>query len=151
MISLKKYAVVLMFSLVSSTLYAAEMFTLKQSTYSVNETLDRLEAVLKKKGITVFARVNHTAGAEKVGLKMPETQLLIFGNPKMGTPLMNENILMALELPMKALSWKDENGQVWLAYLNPSEYQRRHNIKNEKLINKMKQALNGVTNKALAH
>jgi len=128
---------------------AAEKFIVKKSSYSVTETLDRLEAVIKKKGITVFTRVDHAKGAGKAGLNMRDTQLLIFGNPKMGTPLMNENILMGLDLPMKALAYKDDKGQVWLAYLNPAELQRRHDIKNQKIINKMTNALNGLTNAAL--
>lgn len=131
------------------TLQAADAYILKKSPYSVNETLDRLEVVLKKKDITVFARVDHKAGAGKVGLAMQPTQLLIFGNPKMGTPLMNENRLMGLDLPMKALAYKDAAAQVWLAYLNPAELQQRHNIKNQTVINKMTQALNGLTSKAL--
>jgi uncharacterized protein (DUF302 family) len=133
----------------SFSLQAADAYMMKKSPYSVDETLDRLEAVLKKKGITVFARVDHKAGANKVGIDMQPTQLLIFGNPKMGTPLMNENRLMGLDLPMKALAWRDDKSQVWLAYLNPAELQQRHNIKNQKIINKMTQALNGLTNKAL--
>jgi len=135
----------------SLTLQAADAYVLKKSAYSVDETLNRLEAVLKKKGITIFARVDHKAGAKNVGLAMQPTQLLIFGNPKMGTPLMNESRLMGLDLPMKALAYQDDAAQVWLAYLNPDELQQRHNIKNQKIINKMKQALNGLTNKALGN
>ncbi len=82
---------------------------------------------------------------------MLDAQLLIFGNPKMGTPLMNENILMGLDLPMKVLSWKDEKNQVWLAYVKPSELKRRNKmINSEELFNKMQQALDGVTNKAIS-
>jgi len=135
----------------SFSLQAGDAYIVQKSPYSVDETLNRLEAVLKKKGITVFARVDHKAGADKVGQVMLPTQLLIFGNPKMGTPLMNENHLMGLDLPMKALAWKDDSSQVWLGYLNPDELQQRHNIKNQKIINKMKQALNGLTNKALGN
>lgn len=131
------------------TLQAADAYVMKKSPYSVDETLNRLEVVLKKKGITVFARVDHKAGADKVGLNLQPMQLLIFGNPKMGTPLMNENPLMGLDLPMKALAWRDDNSQVWLAYLNPAELQQRHRIKNQKIINKMTLALNGLTDKAL--
>jgi len=133
----------------SLTLQAADTYIMKKGPYGVGETLDRLEAVLKKKGITLFARVDHMAGANKVGLAMQPTQLLIFGNPKMGTPLMNENPFMGLDLPMKAMAWEDRDSQVWLAYLNPDELQRRHNIKYKTIINKMKQALDGFTNKAL--
>lgn len=126
-----------------------ERFMVKKSQYSVTKTLDRLETILKQKGITIFARVNHAEGARRVGLKMPETQLLIFGNPKMGTPLMNEQILMGLDLPMKVLCWKDKNNQTWLAYTKASELQARHGLKNQALLDKMSHALNAMTNKAL--
>jgi len=142
-------AICAVFLLCFSFISQADTYIVKKSSYSVDETLNRLEAVLKKKGITVFARVDHKSGADKVGISMRPTQLLIFGNPKMGTPLMNENRLMGLDLPMKALAWKDEVSQVWLGYLNPDKLQQRHNIKNKKIINKMKQALDGLTNKAL--
>lgn len=133
----------------SATVHASNEYIQKKSHYGVSETLDRLEAVLRKKGITIFVRVDHAAGARKVGLQMTDTQLLIFGNPKMGTPLMNEQRLMGLDLPMKALAWKDDNNQTWLAYTKPSELQSRHDIKNQKIINKMKNALDAMTNKAL--
>ncbi|VAW66492.1 hypothetical protein MNBD_GAMMA10-1950 [hydrothermal vent metagenome] len=148
-----KLAAVLVLTLVGTIAHASDMLTIKESTYGVAETIDRVEAILKKKGITVFARVDHKAGAVKAGINMQgEAQLLIFGNPNFGTPLMNENILIGLDLPMKVLSWKDEKGKVWLAYVNPAELKKRHQMtKNEIFFNKMKKALNAVTNKALAH
>jgi len=149
MMTLKKIVFTLFILSLSVPIYAADKYTLKKSSFSVSETLDRLETVLKKKGITIFVRIDHAAGAEQVGLKMTDTQLLIFGNPKMGTPLMNEQRLMGLDLPMKALAWKDDNNQVWLAYTNPSELQQRHGIKNQTIIDKMTSALDGLTNKAL--
>ncbi len=96
----------------------------KPSKYSVPETLDRLEAVLRGKGITIFARVDHSGEAEKVGLKMPPTQLLIFGNPKGGTPAMLAAPTSAIDLPLKALAWQDGDGKVWLSY-NDVEYLKR--------------------------
>ena len=129
---------------------AAENYVNKKSPYSVDITLDRLENVLKKKGITIFTRVDHAAGAKRAGIPMNDTRLLIFGNPKMGSPLMNENIMMALDLPMKALAWKDSQGQVWLSYLKPAVLQQRHGLKNQAIINKMTGALNALTDKAVA-
>ncbi|VAW61639.1 hypothetical protein MNBD_GAMMA09-3846 [hydrothermal vent metagenome] len=147
-----KLTAVLILSFISSALFASDQYTQKKSPYSVSKTIDRIESVLKKKGITVFARVDHKAGANKAGLKMTDAQLLIFGNPKLGTPLMNENILMGIELPMKVLSWKDKNDQVWLAYVNPAELKRRNKmIKNDVFFNKMEKALEAVTNKAISH
>ena len=87
-----------------------------KSSHTVSETIDKLEDVLNKKGMTIFKRVNHSAGAEKAGLTLRPTELLIFGNPKVGTPLMLCSQTAALDLPQKALAYEDESGQVWLAY-----------------------------------
>lgn len=129
---------------------AADETINKKSPYSVAKTLDRLENIVKKKGITVFARVDHGAGAKKVGKELHASELLIFGNPKMGSPLMQEAPMMGLELPMKALTWKDASGQVWLSYLKPVILQQRHQLKNSAIINKMTQALDAMTSQAVA-
>ncbi|MCK5262957.1 MAG: DUF302 domain-containing protein [Gammaproteobacteria bacterium] len=99
-----------------------------KSHYSAKVTIDNLEKVLKKKGMTIFSRINHTAGAEKAGLQLRPTELLIFGNPKVGTPLMHCAQTAALDLPQKALAYEDENGQVWLAYNDPAYMANRHKI-----------------------
>jgi len=130
---------------------ASEQYTVKQSRYSVGESLDRLESILKEKGVIIFSRIFHSLGAKKAGIPMRPTQLLIFGKPKVGSPLINENPLVALDLPMKVLAWQDEKGQTWLAYLNPSELQKRHNIRNNVHLEKMKKALNTLTNQALGN
>ena len=96
------------------------------SPYSVPETLSRLQSILKEKGLTVFALIDHSGEAEKVGLKMQPTQLLIFGSPKGGTPLMVAAPRLAIDLPLKALAWQDEHGQVWLSYNSPEYLQQRH-------------------------
>ena len=142
---------VVLLILISPFAHASEEHTVKQSRYSVGETLDRLERVLKEKGVIIFSRIYHSVGAKGVGIAMRPTQLLIFGKPVVGSPLINENPLVALDLPMKVLAWQDEKGQTWLAYLNPSELQKRHNIQNNELINKMNNALNNLTNKALGY
>jgi len=100
----------------------------KPSKYSVPETLQRLEAILTAKGIRVFARIDHSGEAEKAGLKMPPTQLLIFGNPKGGTPVMLAAPTAAIDLPLKALAWQDASGQVWLSYNDPAYIQRRYGL-----------------------
>ena len=105
------------------------------SRYSVPETLERLEAILKEKGITVFALVDHSGEAEKSGLKMRPTQLLIFGSPKSGTPLMVAAPRLAIDLPLKALAWQDEQGQVWLSYNSPEYLQQRHGFPTELMRN----------------
>ncbi len=118
-------------TLVSTNTFSADsngMIKIK-SNHSVSETIDKLEAVLNKKGMTIFKRVDHAAGAEKAGLKLRPTELLIFGNPKVGTPLMLCSQTTALDLPQKALAYKDGNGQVWLAYNDPAYMAQRHGIK----------------------
>lgn len=105
------------------------------SRYSVSETLARLQALLKEKGITVFALIDHSGEAEKAGLTMRPTQLLVFGSPKGGTPLMVAAPRLAIDLPLKALAWQDEQGKVWLSY-NTSEYlQERHGFPAELMKN----------------
>lgn len=99
-----------------------------RSRYPVPETLARLEEILKEKGITVFALIDHSGEAEKAGLKMRPTQLLVFGSPKAGTPLMVAAPRLAIDLPLKALAWQDEKGQVWLSYNAPEYLQQRHGI-----------------------
>ena len=98
------------------------------SPYSVASTLQRLESVITTKGLTIFARIDHSGEAAKVGLKMPPTELLIFGSPKSGTPLMIASPTLALDLPLKALVWQDVDGAAWLSYNAPEYLQQRHNI-----------------------
>lgn len=96
------------------------------SKHDVAGTADRLEAVLQEKGMTVFARIDHAAGAQKAGKTLPPTELLIFGNPKVGTPLMQCSRSVAIDLPQKALIWADDNGKVWLTYNDPGYLAQRH-------------------------
>lgn len=103
------------------------------SPYPVPETLDRLEAILHAKSITVFARIDHSGEAEKVGLTMPPTQLLIFGNPKGGTPIMVAAPLAAIDLPLKALAWQDAEGKVWVSINDPRYLQGRYDLSEELL------------------
>jgi len=98
------------------------------SPYSVPETLDRLESLLHAKNIKVFTRIDHSGEAEKVGLHMPPTQLLIFGSPKGGTPIMLAAPLSAIDLPLKALAWQDAEGKVWLSYNDPQLLKTRHSL-----------------------
>jgi uncharacterized protein (DUF302 family) len=112
----------------SATLAGDDGIVSRPSRHSVPETLDRLEAVVKAKGVTVFARIDHSGEARKVGLAMRPTQLLIFGNPKAGTALMNAAPSVAIDLPLKALAWEDESGQVWLSFNSPAYLQRRHGL-----------------------
>ncbi len=99
-----------------------------KSSHDVKTTADRLEAVLKEKGMTVFLRVNHSEGARNVGKQLRPTELVIFGNPKVGAPLMQCDQTIGIDLPQKALIWQDENGQVWLTYNDPRYLAKRHGI-----------------------
>jgi uncharacterized protein (DUF302 family) len=103
----------------------------KPSKYSVQETLHRLETILTAKGIKIFALVDHSGEAEKAGLKMLPTQLLIFGNPKGGTPVMLAAPTSAIDLPWKALAWQDAAGQVWLSYNDAAYIQRRFGLSDD--------------------
>src|SRR5688572_7458908 len=94
--------------------FAADELTTKLSKYSVKETVDRLTAALKDKGITPVARVDHAAAAKGAGLELRPTEVLLFGNPKLGTPLMQANRRVAIDLPMKVLVWEDDAGKVWI-------------------------------------
>ena len=103
------------------------------SPYSVPETLDRLESLLQAKNIKVFTRIDHSGEAEKVGLHMPPTQLLIFGGPKGGTPIMQASPLSAIDLPLKALVWQDTEGKIWLSYNDPQLLKTRHSVPDDLL------------------
>jgi uncharacterized protein (DUF302 family)/uncharacterized membrane protein YidH (DUF202 family) len=122
-----------------SAVHKEELFSMKSgdgiisktSKHSVSETLDRMEASLREKGVKVFARVDHSGEAEKVGLKMPPTQVLIFGNPKAGTPAMLAAPTTAIDLPLKALAWQDSDGKVWLSYNDVAYLKRRFGLSDD--------------------
>lgn len=98
------------------------------SRFSVSETLDRLTTALTGAGLRVFARIDHASGAEEVGLKLRPTELLIFGHPKGGTPLMQDKQTAGIDLPVKALAWEDEEGRVWLTYNEAAWLATRHGL-----------------------
>jgi uncharacterized protein (DUF302 family)/uncharacterized membrane protein YidH (DUF202 family) len=105
------------------------------SNHSVDETVEKLKGILQAKGVTLFTLVDHSGEAEKVGLKMRPTKLLIFGNPKGGTPIMLAAPSAAIDLPLKILVWEDAQGKVWASYNSPSYLQQRHGISQELLPN----------------
>jgi uncharacterized protein (DUF302 family) len=107
---------------------ASEGLIKVKSAHSVQDTVDKLESVLKSKGMNVFGKVNHAEGAKKAGLELKPTQVVIFGNPKVGTPLMQCARSVAIDLPQKALVWEDDDGQVWLGYNDPAHLAARHSI-----------------------
>ena len=120
-----------------------------KSSYSVKKTADRLESILSEKGMTVFIRINHAEGASKVGKKLRPTELIIFGNPKVGTPLMQCSQTVAIDLPQKALIYEDEAGQVWLTYNDPKYLATRHGISEcAEVLKKIENALRNFANAA---
>lgn len=104
----------------------------KKSRFSPEETIARLEAAIREKGIAIFAKVDHSGGAAGVGMPLRFTQLLIFGNPKAGTPLMQSNQTIGIDLPLKFLVWQDKSGDVWVSYDDPAYLAARHEIADRK-------------------
>ncbi len=107
----------------------------KPSNHSVVQTVETLKNILQSKGVTLFAQVDHSGEAEKVGMKMRPTKLLIFGSPKAGTPLMLAAPSIAIDLPLKILVWEDRQGKVWVSYNSPNYLKERHGLPQELLQN----------------
>ena len=130
---------------------AGEGMVSVKSAHSVSTTADRLEKVLEAKGMKVFARVDHAAGAASVGQSLPPTELVIFGNPKVGTQLMLCSPSVAIDLPMKALIWEDGNGDTWIAYNDPAFLKLRHDTQGcDAVLERVAGALNAFATKAAA-
>ena len=129
---------------------AAQGLVTIQSSYGPKDTMDRLEAEVKAKGMTVFARIDHAAGAAEAGLPMRPTEVLIFGNAKGGTPLMQSVQTIGIDLPMKALVWQDEAGKTWLSYNDPAWLAQRHGLQSETAaaVGMMSKALDAVAKAA---
>lgn len=116
-----------------------------QSTFNVQETADRMERILKEKGMTLFNRIKHSEGAGKIGIKLRDTELIIFGNPKVGSPLMKCQQSVAIDLPQKALIWEDDKSKVWISYNDPKYLAKRHNmIGCDNILSKIEKALAGI-------
>lgn len=140
--ALKILAVPVLAMAIGSVAQAAEGLITVKSNHSVTATADKLEAVLSDKGMKIMNRINHAAGAEAAGLELRPTELVIFGNPKVGTPLMQCAQSVAIDLPQKALIWEDANGDVWLGYNDPQYLKSRHGIEGcDDVLNKVSGAL----------
>ncbi|NJO34041.1 MAG: DUF302 domain-containing protein [Rhodospirillales bacterium] len=123
--------------------------TTKPSKYAVKETVDRLTAALKEKGITPVARIDHAAAAKTAGLELKPTEVLLFGNPKLGTPLMQTNRHVAIDLPMRVLVWEDDAGKVWIGYTPPSTLKARYKLDGrDDILQTLAGALDAFTNAA---
>lgn len=144
-------SILILILLYSSVALATDGLITKKSAHTVAVTIDRLENLLKKKGITIVTRWSHNKGAEKVGIPLRPTELLIFGNPKLGTHFFTSNQTAGIDLPLKAIAWEDEKGNVWLSYNDPAYIAKRHNINDRDEIKaKMTAALDGLTSAAVA-
>jgi uncharacterized protein (DUF302 family) len=127
---------------------AADGLAAVKSPHSVKDTVDRLEAAAKARGLVVFLRVDHAAGAQKIGRTFRPTELLVFGNPQGGTPLMECAQSVGIDLPLKALAWQDASGQVWLGYNEPQFLAARHGASNCAAVPNLNKALEGLVAEA---
>lgn len=134
----------------ATIVHASNGLITQKSTHNVTATADKLVSILNKKGMTVFARINHTEGAKKVGKTLRPTELVIFGNPKVGTPLMLCSQSVAIDLPQKALIWEDKAGDTWLSYNDPNYLNTRHDLKDcGPVLEKVTGALKKITQAAI--
>ena len=136
------FHIIAIFFIVSTAVAGNGLISVK-SSHDVKVTADRLENILNQKGMNVFIRINHAAGAAKAGKELRPTELIVFGNPKVGTPLMQCSQSVAIDLPQKALIWQDDKGLVWLTYNDPEYLSVRHGLKGcSEVIKKVQKALN---------
>lgn len=140
----------LAFFATASTASAADGLIEVKSPRSVKETMNRLEEIVKQRGLIVFARIDHAAGAAKVEKSLRPTELLIFGNPQGGTPLMECAQTAGIDLPLKALVWEDATKQVWLGYNDPAYLAQRHGATNCPVVENLRKALSGIVAAAVA-
>jgi uncharacterized protein (DUF302 family) len=129
---------------------AADGLTTIASKYDPAETIKRLESGIKAKGMTVFARIDHAAGAKEVGLELRPTEVLIFGSPKAGTPLMLAEQTIGIDLPLKALVWQDGAGKTWISYNDPEWLAKRHGLRDgvRPILERMRGVLAEIANEA---
>lgn len=140
---MKYFIILLVWTVFSAqTVIAEDGLVHVKSAHDVKTTADRLEKVLEAKGMTLFNRINHAAGAKSVGRQLRPTELVIFGNPKVGSPLMACQQTVGIDLPQKALIWQDEAGQAWFSYNSPAYLKSRHQIEGcDEVIAKVSKAL----------
>jgi len=139
---------VLILSLFAFMALNAGNLVTKSSNNSVNVTISKMEKIMKKKGITVFKVIDFRAGAKSIGADMTEAKLIIFGNPKLGTRIMQRDIKAAIELPMKILVYKDFNGKTQMEYKKPEALEHKYDLAGCSVLPKMAGALNKITTKA---
>lgn len=144
MLRLRLILLSMLLTLSSSALAAEGLISIK-SPYSAGQTMQKLEDAVKAKGLKIFIKVDHTAGAKSVGQTLRPTSVLIFGNPKGGTPFMRCSQTIGIDMPLKALVWKDKNSQVWLSYNAPDYIGKRHQAGNCPAIAKISNVLDQIS------
>lgn len=132
------------------TAAAADGLIAVKSPRGVIESMDRLEGLVKQRGLNVFARIDHAAGATRIGAQLRPTQLLIFGNPQGGTPFMQCAQAVGIDLPLKALVWEDAAAQTWIGYNDPGYLARRHGVENCPSVEGLRKALSGLVDAVVA-
>lgn len=135
---------------VTSIAGAADGLVTEKSPHGTKATMDRLEAQVKQRGLNVFARIDHAAGAAKIGKTLRPTELLIFGNPQGGTPFMECAQTAGIDLPLKALVWEDASAQVWIGYNDPGYLAQRHEVAQCPVVDNLRKALKGLTEQVIA-
>jgi len=125
-------------------------FIKKKSAFSVQETIDKLEAILNEKGIAVFAKINHFQNAKNIDLEMNESQVILFGNPKIGTLMMQKNIFLSLDLPLKIAVVKDDSNNVWVVYNSTNIFKERYDFSNSEIIERIDALLDNVTDSIIS-
>ncbi len=135
---------------VSALAAAADGLVAVKSPHSAKDTMNRLEDIARQRGLTVFARVDHAAGAARVGKTLRPTEVLIFGNPQGGTPFMECAQSVGIDLPLKALVWEDASAQVWLGYNDPASLAQRHGAASCPAVEGLRKALAGLAEAAVA-
>jgi uncharacterized protein (DUF302 family) len=149
---MRKLTLSILLVTLSTTMWAqqADGLITVTSPHTAAQTMTRLEALVKERGLNVFARVDHAAGAAKVGKTLRPTELLIFGNPQGGTPLMECAQTAGIDLPLKALVWQDEAGKVMLSYNDPEYLAKRHGAASCPVVENLKKALTGLAQATIA-
>jgi uncharacterized protein (DUF302 family) len=145
-----KTLIALAFLFVAAGTGAADGLVAVKSPHNTKTTMDKFETVAKERGLNIFARIDHAAGAQKVGKTLRPTEVLIFGNPQGGTPLMECAQSVGIDLPLKALVWEDAQGQTWLGYNDPAWLATRHGVASCPAAENLKKALSGLAEAATA-
>lgn len=141
--------IVLLILFCAASAWSAEGLIVKQSSHAPDATMERMVETVESKGLKVFARIDHAAGAQRIGQELRPTQLLIFGNPQGGTPFMQCAQTVGIDLPLKVLIWEDHAGAVWLGYNDPHYLAQRHRVDDCPVAQKLAAALDAMTDAAL--